>query len=291
MRRARRPPPYVRKNGWLRRLSVMGKRELSRCRHGGTHPGTRNTPRGRRPLPPSPAGRTSRTAAAPGSGSPSTSASSRRRTGAGTARAVQGIHPGDDVSIYRGCRSICRPRWITVIASAFIRRLNSGPEMAAEARRVPGEEVEFGGYAGLDEGLGVSDGFVAQRVELADADVGGREAGQVMGAGRCGVGETSGQPRRPLPPSPGRDLRVPSVPVEASRRCLPAAAGRSRVRWAWSAPMQRPVTTARPASTAARTVWPVWVQGWTTAPTRLRRSPRRRRSPPRRVGSSRGPAR
>jgi hypothetical protein len=48
--------------------------------------------------------------------------------------------------------------------------------------------VEFGGYAGLDEALGVGDGFVAQRVELADADVGGREAGQVLGAGRCGVG-------------------------------------------------------------------------------------------------------
>ena len=45
-RRARRPPPYVRKNGWLRRLSVMGKRELSRCRHGGTHPGKRNHPAG-----------------------------------------------------------------------------------------------------------------------------------------------------------------------------------------------------------------------------------------------------
>lgn len=54
-------------------------------------------------------------------------------------------------------------------------------------RRVRGDgvKVELVGYAGLDGARGVGEVFVAERVELGDVDVGGRQRGRVGDAGRA----------------------------------------------------------------------------------------------------------
>jgi hypothetical protein len=63
--------------------------------------------------------------------------------------------------------------------------------MKSNSCQTPGVEGELEGDAGLAEARGVGEGLVAEDVELADLDVGGRQPGGLGDAGR-GAGVLGG---------------------------------------------------------------------------------------------------